>query len=91
MQKHSFDPWVGKFPGKGNDNPLQYSCLENSVDRGVWWAIVHKVTKELDVTEYSLTRVLILCDCFQGSRLLIMILPDLQFHLFNVGLLRALC
>jgi len=53
--------------------------------------IVHKVTKELDVTEYSLTRVLILCDCFQGSRLLIMILPDLQFHLFNVSLLRALC
>ena len=32
-------------PGEGNDNPLQYSCLENPMDRGAWWAIVHKVTK----------------------------------------------
>ena len=35
-----FDHWVGKSPGVGNGNPLQYSCLENSVDREVWWAIV---------------------------------------------------
>ena len=32
-------------PGEGNDNPLQYSCLENYKDRGVWWATVHGVTK----------------------------------------------
>ena len=32
-------------PGEGNGNPLQYYCLENSMDRGVWWAIVHEVTK----------------------------------------------
>ena len=32
-------------------NPLQYSCLENSMDRGAWWAIVHGVTKESDTTE----------------------------------------
>ena len=32
-------------PGEGNGNPLQYSCLENSMDRGVWWATVHGVTK----------------------------------------------
>ena len=32
-------------PGEGNGNPLQYSCLENSLDRGAWWAIVHGVTK----------------------------------------------
>ena len=31
--------------GGGNGNPLQYSCLENPMDRGAWWAIVHKVTK----------------------------------------------
>jgi len=31
--------------GEGNGNPLQYSCLENSVDRGAWWATVHGVTK----------------------------------------------
>ena len=38
-------PGVGRFPGVGNDNPLQYSCLENSMDRGAWWAIVHGVAK----------------------------------------------
>ena len=32
------DPWVGKIPGEGNGNPLQYSCLENSMDRGAWQA-----------------------------------------------------
>ena len=32
-------------PGEGNGNPLQYSCLENSMDRGAWWAAVHGVTK----------------------------------------------
>ena len=35
----------GKSPGEGNGNPLQYSCLENSMDRGAWWVTVHKVAK----------------------------------------------
>jgi len=35
-----FDPWVGKIPWKGNDNQLQYSYLENSMDRGAWLATV---------------------------------------------------
>ena len=38
-------PRLGRSPGKGNGNPLQYSCLENSMDRGAWLAIVHVVTK----------------------------------------------
>ena len=38
-------PGLGRSPGEGNDNPLQYSCLENSMDRGVWRAIVHGVAK----------------------------------------------
>ena len=38
-----FDPWVGRSPGLGNGNLLQYLCLENSMDRGSWWAIVHGV------------------------------------------------
>ena len=37
--------------GEGNGNPLQYSCLENPMDRGAWWATVHGVVKELDTTE----------------------------------------
>jgi len=35
----------GRFPGEGNGNPLQYSSLENSMDRGAWWAAVHGVAK----------------------------------------------
>ena len=35
----------GRAPGKGKGNPLQYSYLENPMDRGAWWAIVHRVTK----------------------------------------------
>ena len=37
-------------PGEGNGNPLQYSCLGNPMDRGGWWATVHGVTKESDMT-----------------------------------------
>ena len=36
---------LGRSPGEGNGNPLQYSCLENSPDRGSWWDIVHGVAK----------------------------------------------
>jgi len=38
-------PGSGRSPGEGNGNPLQYSCLENSMDRGAWRAIVHGVAK----------------------------------------------
>ena len=40
-----FNPWVGRSPGEGNGNPLQYPCLENPMDKGAWWATVHGVTK----------------------------------------------
>ena len=36
-------PGSGRSPGRRNGNPFQYSCLENPVDRGTWWAIVHGV------------------------------------------------
>ena len=36
-KRYWFDPWVGKISGEGNDNPLQYSCLGNPIDRGAWW------------------------------------------------------
>ena len=43
-------PGLGRSSGEGNGNPLQYSCLGNTVDRGAWWATVHGVTKESDTT-----------------------------------------
>ena len=43
-QETMFSPWVGKSPGE-HGNPLQYSCLENPIDRGAWWV------KELNTTE----------------------------------------
>ena len=45
-------PGSGIFPGEGKGNPLQYSCLENSVDRGAWQAIVHGDHKESGMTEW---------------------------------------
>ena len=38
-------PGLGRSPGEGNGNPLQYSCLEDSMDRGDWWATIHGVSK----------------------------------------------
>ena len=42
---HWFDPWVRRSPGGGHGNPLQYSCLESRMGRGVWQATVHEVAK----------------------------------------------
>ena len=44
-------PGSGRSPGEGSDNPFQYSCLGNPMDREAWWATVHGVTKELSTTE----------------------------------------
>ena len=42
---------LGRSPGEGNGNPLQYSCLENPMNRGAWRATVHGVAKESDMTK----------------------------------------
>ena len=41
-------PGLGRSPGGGSGNPLQYSSLENPMDRGAWWATVHGIEKGLD-------------------------------------------
>ena len=40
-----FNPWLGRSPGEENGNPLQYSCLGDSMDRGAWWATIHGMAK----------------------------------------------
>ena len=47
-------PKLGRSPEGGNGNPLQYSCLENPMDRIAWWATVHGVT-ESDISELTLS------------------------------------
>ena len=48
-------PGSGRPLGEGNDNPLQYSCLANILDRGAWQGTVYRVAKELDTTEQQST------------------------------------
>ena len=50
IRNMSLIPGSGSSPGGGHGNPLQYPCLENPMDRGAWWATVHRVA-ELDTTE----------------------------------------
>ena len=51
-KRHGFDPWVGKIPWRGAQQPIPVFSLENSMDRGAWWAVVHRVA-ELDMTEMT--------------------------------------
>ena len=52
-------PRLERFPGRGNGSLLQYTCLENPMDRGAWRATVHEVT-ELDTTDYALLLLMLL-------------------------------
>ena len=62
-------PGLGRSPGEGNGNPLQYSFLENPMDRGAWWAAVHRVAK-LHMTE--------------GLTLSLFHFGDIEFYYFSV-------
>ena len=45
IKNRSSNPRLGRYPIGGHGKPLQYSCLENPLDRGAWWAMVHRVAK----------------------------------------------
>ena len=49
-------PALGRSPGEGNGNPLQYSCLENPTEGGAWWATVHQVAKsQTQLSDFTFT------------------------------------
>ena len=49
----------GRSPGEGNGNPLQYSCLENPMDRGAWQSIIHGITKSLtQLNDFTFTEII---------------------------------
>ena len=54
----------GRFLGGGHGNPLQYSCLENPMEKGAWWVTVHRVTKSRAVKSWTQCRVLAHTDTF---------------------------
>ena len=49
-------PGLGRSPGEGNGYPVQYSCLENPMDRGAWLAIVHEVTESDTIEQLTLAQ-----------------------------------
>ena len=60
-------PGSGRSPGEGNGNPLQYSCLENPMDRGAWYATVHRVAKSpTRLSNFTFTLSLFLLSTFNG-------------------------
>ena len=52
-KRHSLIPGLGRSFGRGHGNPLQYSCLENPMDRGAWRATVHGVTSQARLSDYT--------------------------------------
>ena len=57
-------PRSGRYPGEGNGNPLQYSCLENPMDGGAWWATVHEVAKsQARLSDFTFTFII----CIQSN------------------------
>ena len=83
----SLIPESGRFSGGGHGNPLQYCCLENSMDRGIWWATVYGVTKESDMTEHTHTHT---CTWYEVRNRLICIFSLMHIQLSQYHLLRLI-
>ena len=62
-------PRSGRSPGGGHDSPLQCSCLQNPMDRGVWWATVHRVTESDTAERLTHKNILIVLRPFGARRL----------------------
>ena len=71
-------PGWGRSPGVENGKPLQYSCLENPMDRGAWWATVHWVAKSWTQLKQLSTRIELIHNFVSLASILILILFDLR-------------
>ena len=77
-------PGLGKSPGEGNGNPLQYSCLENSMDRGAWQAIVHRIAVGHDCETNFHFQLLIHCISTTAINLKKQVILDCLLDILNV-------
>ena len=69
-------PGSGRFPGEGNGNPLQYFCLENPMDEGAWWTLVHGVAKSWTrLSDFTFTFTFVYTDPFSKSEIQQAFLP----------------
>ena len=81
-KKLRFNLW-GRCPVRGNGNPLQHSCLENSMDRGTWWATVHGVSKSWTWLSISTPFLTVSTSLFSVSASLL--LPCRQVHQYHLS------
>ena len=76
-------PWLGRSPGEGNGNPLQYSCLENPMDRGAWRATGHGVAKsQTGLSDFTFTFTDVQDGCLGTS----LVVQGLRIHLAMEGM-----
>ena len=76
-------PGLGRYPGEGNGSPLQYSCLENPMDRGAWQATVHRVTQSQQDRSYLATHIIWLLQPVSPFRSFALFLKPHFLHLWN--------
>ena len=77
-------PGLGKSPGGGNGNPFQYSCMENSMDRGAWRATIHRVAKSWTwLSNFTFTCIQLKYVNWNFDRNLKAHLPSLSHHVRN--------
>ena len=83
-------PGSGRSPGKGNGNLVQYSCLGNPMDRGAWWATVHGVPEESDVTQQQ-KQLINKASISRNTSVYLEALVTEQYDMFTSRIVLVLC
>ena len=90
-KRHGFGPWVRRSPGEGHSSPLQYSYLDNVMDRGAWWATIQRVTKSrTQLQQLSMhVPIIIFIQCSLAGNLRISFSFQLFFHFLHLILAKS--